>query len=132
MKRIFLLIVLALLLSVRRHAFAQSGPSPADCSKFRTGTFTFTLESGQTIKMVRTATAQKEYYDDGSIDLKVNWVSDCQYNLNILNIPDITKKELIGKVLKVTITRVEGNAYYYSASMDGYDLVVNNKVTKIK
>jgi len=59
-----------------------------DCEKYKTGTFKFTYEVGDTIKegkFIRTADYSIDYYENKIDSATVRWFNDCEFVLQDVN-----------------------------------------------
>jgi hypothetical protein len=96
----------------------------SDCSRFKTGNFyTETPKLGKTF-IYRTDSIHIEKNDSVGYHyvLKVNWVSDCMYELSLLENKSSNKKfDPPSQEFKmsVIITEVQNDSYKISASFNG-------------
>jgi hypothetical protein len=120
------LVILTCFLSLT--SFSQSAE---DCLILHEGTFTYQGEETP-VKVVIKEKEHTEYHNDGKyvIKSKLEWVSDCEYNMTMtkVTIPDFPFKP--GDVMNVKINRVEGNDIYYTSTVKG--LSWEGKLTKVK
>lgn len=92
-----------------------------NCGSFKTGEFTYDLPDGTKGKVVRTDTEQVETSPNGIIKSKIEWISDCRYNLKVIEGLEGLEEDAI---LEVNIYEVTENGYKYVSRMTDYDLYV--------
>ncbi|APA66441.1 hypothetical protein YQ22_16760 [Maribacter sp. 1_2014MBL_MicDiv] len=81
MKKIFFTAITSLLL------FSCYQPE-RDCDKYKTGTFKFTYEVGDTVKegkFIRTKDYSIDYYENKIDSATVRWFNDCEFVLQDIN-----------------------------------------------
>ncbi len=105
------------------------------CSKFKTGKFVLAGENTQQPKYVIERTEEYQFEKDMTnsevSQFKIEWLSDCEYSLELVrggkNIPE----DMRDKKLFVTITGTQGRSYSYSAKIEGLDMVMTQTLHKI-
>jgi len=103
MKHYFLFFLL-----VVSNGLAQS----KDCSNFKTGTFKYSDTELKDWTIIRTDTLQIEKNNATGRVLtgKIEWVSDCHYNLIFIDV-NSQNKSIIGKKIEVTILSTSKDSY---------------------
>jgi hypothetical protein len=78
------------------------------CENFKVGKFIYRSEGLPNIIVIRTETEQKEIIQDSNQEFheKINWLSDCRYELTYTKAPF---QNLIGKSLKIELFDIENN-----------------------
>lgn len=97
-------------------SLAQQEPSEADCSKFKTGYFSFSDKHDNTI-IYRDDEYQIEYnLDNGEwITVKLTWVDPCHYSFVYVATNIKSLKQYIGQTMTVEIRSVDEKGYDYLA-----------------
>ncbi len=112
-------------------AFTNYNAENKDCSILHKGTFTYG-NTGSKIKVVINGNDHMEYHNNGKfiIQSKLDWMSDCEYNMTMtkITIPDFPYG--VGDVMNVRIDSVKGNEIYYTSTVKGQSW--NSILTKIK
>lgn len=97
-----------------------TGTEDKDCSVMHEGTFTYGT-GAELVKVVIKGNKHTEYHNDGKyvIKSKMEWVTDCEYNMTMtkVTIPDFPFGA--GAVMNVQINGIEGDQIYYTATVDG-------------
>ena len=102
--------------------FGCGGNDTVNCSKFRTGEFTFSEKSK--VRILRTETTQKEYSQRSGEDFideySINWIDSCTYSAKLVktNHPEGTSMS-IGDSMVVTIMRSKNNKYEWQGMVNG-------------
>lgn len=81
MKKIFFTAIFSLLL-------CSCYQPERDCEKYKTGTFKFTYEVGDTVKegkFIRTKDYNIDYYENKIDSATVRWFNDCEFVLQDIN-----------------------------------------------
>jgi hypothetical protein len=93
---------------------------PEGCKIMHSGTFTYG-DAAFGIKVVIKGVNHIEYHENGKyiIKSKLNWLSDCEYDMTMteITIPGFPYK--VGDVMNVKINRVDGNEIYYTSTVQG-------------
>ncbi|MET4083725.1 hypothetical protein ABIB40_003697 [Pedobacter sp. UYP30] len=93
----------------------------SNCLKFKTGTFVYKEALLKNVVIERTKKIQKEYDSKTGlkINYKINWVSDCEYELTQIwsNKKEVLEKN--GALIKVRITSTTNDSYDYIAEYQG-------------
>lgn len=111
-----------------------SSSSNADCSDFRTGTYSLKdAEVGTDHLIERTNTIQTETnLKTGTKSIfSVTWINDCEYELTIIEGRDEVMNYFKDKTLVVQITQTTENGYSFDSFIKGTDRVVSNYVTRV-
>lgn len=100
--------------------FFFRGVLAQDCSILKNSSFTYRVAKNNVLVEFKDNEyieyhLDKKYY----IKSKIEWESDCEYNLVIkeVTLPNFPFKE--GTKLHIIITQVKGNRVYYTSSMQG-------------
>jgi len=100
-------------------SFAQD----LDCTRFKTGKYVLKDEARQMESLIiRNDTIQMEFMDgpDPKAKFKVTWVSECKYDLDILDGPE-DMVSFYGKMtLHIEIVETYESSYKFKAAFDGY------------
>lgn len=107
------------ILSLILAAFVCSIPA-SDCSVLKNGRFVY--KSGKKIVNVEFKENQHtEYHNGGKHTIKstIEWISGCEYYLQVneTNYPNFPFK--IGAKLHVKIIKIDGNKIHYKSTIDG-------------
>jgi hypothetical protein len=102
-----------------------------DCSKFKNGTFEMNLD-GMKIITDRNEEIQIEKSKLGFSKYKVNWKSDCEYELELTETNLEFMENSIGWVFQVKIMDTKENEYTYECRVEGIDFVQTGVNKKIK
>jgi hypothetical protein len=83
-----------------------------DCTRFKTGTFKYADPELKDWIVTRTDTVQIEKNSKTGRTLigKVEWVSDCEYDLTFIDV-NSPNKEILGKKVNVNILNTNKNSY---------------------
>lgn len=110
--------LIALLLSTT-FCFGQADKN--DCSKFRTGKYTYKEEPYNNVIVKRTRNRQKEHQTTTGLKIKykIEWTGHCEYKLIRLWSNDKEINEGKGSEIEVKITSVHNNEYRYTAYTNG-------------
>ncbi len=122
-------ITLPALLLLGTIAMGQS--NDVQCTEFHTGTFKYNDGSNANIVITRTATHQTETntLDQSFKKYKIEWISDCEYQLTLEESSDERLSVLIGKSKKEMILKAEGYAYENLSDLEGKG--ASNKLVKV-
>ena len=94
--------------------------SDKGCEILHEGTFIYGNTTDE-IKVVIDGKKHIEYHNNGKyfIKSKLDWLSDCEYNMTMtkITIPNFPYKK--GEVMNVKIDRVEGNEVFYTSTVNG-------------
>ena len=90
------------------------------CEKLHNGTFKYGNVSDE-IKVVINGENHIEYHDNGKyyIKSKLNWKSECEYDMTMIEITIPNFPNKVGDVMNVKIKKVEGNVISYIATVQG-------------
>lgn len=128
------LILFALLLIAQ-----LSSAQPKDCQRYRTGTFRIDdPDTGTSTIITRKGAVQRERMGNNEIRLKVVWLNDCAYTLELLTGKKRDKKNMKesgfdpAMVVKVEILETAEDHYVQRATAAMYNVVFESKVFKIK
>ena len=90
------------------------------CNALHSGKFTYGNPTNL-IKVEINGKKHVEYHDNGQyyIKSKLEWLSDCEYNMTMkkVTIPNFPFGK--GDVMNVKIDKVEGNKIYYTSTVNG-------------
>ncbi|KAB1066153.1 hypothetical protein [Salibacter halophilus] len=93
-----------------------------NCSKFKTGEFTFSEKSK--VRILRSDSIQKEYSQNSGEEFideySINWIDSCTYSAKLIktNHPEGTSMS-IGDSMVVTIMRSKDNKYEWQGMVNG-------------
>ncbi|MCI2229894.1 hypothetical protein MC378_12015 [Polaribacter sp. MSW13] len=93
------------------------------------GTYTYRLGSNDVIVSIKGDYYTEYYPNNEFIKAKINWTSEDEYTLTIV---DLKKKNIpfkAGTTLNTKITKVKGNKYYYKSDLQ--DLSWTGKFKKV-
>ena len=100
--------------------FFIGGKMEQDCTVLKNNSFVYKLAK-QDVLVEFGENSHAEYHQEGKyyIKSKVEWISDCEYNLIIedVTLPNFPFK--LGSRLHIKITKIKGNRVYYKSSMGG-------------
>ena len=100
--------------------FFFGGVFAQNCAILKNSSFSYKM-GGQKVLVEFKGNEYTEYHQEKKyyIKSKIEWISDCEYNLVIqeVNLPDFPFEK--NNTLHVTITKVKGNRVYYSSSIGG-------------
>ena len=110
-----------------------------DCKRFKNGTFRIDdPETGMSTFITRKGSVQHERMGDSEARLKVVWLNDCTYTLELMTGKKSDKKNMKESgfertmVVKVEILATAEDHYVQRATAALYDVVFESKVYKIK
>ncbi|MEM9001000.1 MAG: DNA topoisomerase IV [Bacteroidota bacterium] len=109
--RHFFLILLIVLVFIRCET-----PPTRECSKFRTGTFTFTTLVGtveKTTTFVRTDMMEIDFFEGKQDTSSVRWINDCEYVLKKINPKNKAEEKSIH--IKILTTSATSYTFEYNA-----------------
>lgn len=109
-----MLISLFLLLTVSAFAQAEAG----DCNKFRSGSFYYVNETGDTVYITRNGRRQQERNMKTKVltKFRINWTSGCSYELLQTWSNSRKMREYNGTVTRITMTVRNGDSYSYTCA----------------
>ena len=117
------------LLTIILTGFTNISTVENQCEIMHNGTFYYG-NSTKEVKVVIKGNNHTEYHNNGKyiIKSKLDWVSDCEYNMTMkkVTIPNFPFK--VGDVMNVKIDKVEENNIYYTSTVNGQSW--NGKFTK--
>jgi hypothetical protein len=121
MINIKLVFTLALLLWI----LPSFGQEKSDCQQvFKRGKFKYLDAIDSSTYIVMNGATQIEYSVNGkyTIESKIDWISDCSYYMTMtkITVPNFPFKP--GDVMKVDITKIEGNTIYYNSTVKDQSL----------
>lgn len=92
-----------------------------DCSKFKTGYYTYTEEPYDRFLVKRTSKKQIErgVVSRDKLVTRITWVNECRYDLLMLKTNDPEKRLFVGKNLEVQITSIDGDSYQFESKLLG-------------
>jgi len=124
MRFLFRVSSLILLVSCSSHA-------KNNCQAFRVGRFSQNSEivSGTNL-IIRDNGTQTEIRGFDTLKSTVKWIDDCNYELTYLPTPSVPPP-LIGKTIKVKITKTTSYYYLYEAKLPGTNLVSKDTLYQI-
>ncbi len=116
-----------------------SSAQTKDCKRFKNGTFRIDdPETGTSTIITRKGAVQHERMGDSEARLKVVWLNDCTYTLELMTGKKSDKKHMKESgfdrtmVVKVEILETAEDYYVQRATAALYDVVFESKVFKIK
>ncbi len=129
MKKIIKLTLGILLFSLM--AFTNYNSEDNDCSILHRGTFVYG-NPGSEIKVIINGKNHVEYHNNGKfiIKSKLDWISNCEYNMTMTKITIPNFPYGIGDVMNVKIDSVKGKEIYYTSTVKGQSW--NGVFSKIK
>jgi hypothetical protein len=94
-----------------------------DCKTFRTGTFRL-VDKDQEYIIERNDTIQieKDLKKNTISKFKVTWVTDCEYELDIIEAREEAMNFFKGKTLSIQILETTDNGYKYEAKLKGTEM----------
>jgi len=128
------------MLSLMLLSFAAAAQAqPTNCADFRNGVFRIDdEETGTTTMITRKGGKQRERMGDSSSTLKVVWLNDCTYTLELIDRKSRSKGADTGGgfdrtiVLKVEILETGTDHYIQRSTAALYDLVYTSRVDRVK
>ncbi len=112
---------------------------PTNCKDFHNGTFRIDdAEYGTTTIITRKGGKQRERMGDKESTLKVVWISDCTYTLELIDRKDRAKQADTGGgfdptiVIKVEILETGEDHYIQRSTAALYDLVYTSRVERVR
>ena len=121
-------IILFILLFSIANCFSQK----PDCLKFKKGNFEYTKEEYKRFKVCRDETKQFETDTITGLILEADivWTSDCSYELTYSKVSFKEAEDALGKTIKVTMLKTDGNNVLCKTSGIGIELEV--EMTKLE
>ncbi|WKZ61135.1 MAG: hypothetical protein QY309_06535 [Cyclobacteriaceae bacterium] len=106
--------------------------SEIDCKTFRTGKFRL-VDKDQEYIIERNDSIQIEndLKKNTMSRFKVTWVTDCEYELDILEANEEAMNFFKGKTLSIQILETSDNGYKYEAKLKGTDLKLIHRVERV-
>ena len=103
-----------------------------DCKTFRTGKFRL-VDKDQEYIIERNDTLQveKDLKKNTISKFKVTWVTDCEYELDILEGREEAMNFFKGKTLSIQILETSDNGYKYEAKLRGTDMKLIHTVERL-
>jgi hypothetical protein len=113
MKKTYILVLLAALLTSCKNDKKDDLVEVLDCSSVKTGTFKYANEAYAEWVIERTESTSVEYNPDTDMAIysSVEWISDCEYELHIEDVDNSDNMAVISSVLRVVITDVTDYGY---------------------
>lgn len=116
-----------------------SSAQPKDCQRFKNGTFRIDdPDTGTSTFITRKGAVQHERMGDSEARLKVVWLNDCTYTLELMTGKRSDRKNMKesgfdpAMVVKVEILETAEDHYVQRATAAAYDVVFESQVFKIK
>lgn len=96
----------------------------SNCDKFKTGRFIYVDDVYKGWVLTRDNEYQIEKHAELNVELKgrIEWKSDCEYELTYVEVSDVNSKSIIGKKIIGRITETNGRNYTVE-SIDGISKV---------
>ena len=114
------------------HSFGQG----MDCSAFKNGKFEIIEKDLENSIIVRNGDVQIEYgeYSQLKIELKVTWIDECNYTLELIQVLENPKDIIIsdGMILYVEIIETKANSYVQRTRSNINDYVSTSELFKIE
>jgi hypothetical protein len=103
-----------------------------DCKTFRTGKFRL-VDKDQEYIIERSDAIQieKDLKKNTISKFKVTWVTDCEYELDILEAREEAMNFFKGKTLSIQILETLDNGYRYEAKLKGTDMKLTHTVERV-
>ena len=118
-KSTFALLLLTIIFGFTSNYEMAQG-SDSECAILREGTFKYGNTEDE-IKVVIKGNIHTEYHNGGKyiIKSKLDWVSDCEYNMTMtkITIPNFPFGK--GDVMNVKVKEVNGNEIFYTSTVNG-------------
>ena len=109
-------MLISLFLLIAASAFGQT--DNAECRKFRSGSFYYVNETGDTVHITRNGRRQQERNMKTKVltKFRMNWTSDCSYELLQTWSNSRKMREYNGTVTRITMTVRNGSSYNYTCA----------------
>ncbi|MBD3583905.1 hypothetical protein [Flavobacterium selenitireducens] len=106
--------------------------SEQNCAYIKTGTFKYTNPIFSDWKVIRNDTLQieKSLSKKFEVQAKINWLSECEYEMTYVNTNTDLLKKMIGKKVYVKINKVANDTIFYYKKRDTVE--ISSKMFKIK
>ncbi|AXP81799.1 hypothetical protein CJ739_2733 [Mariniflexile rhizosphaerae] len=88
------------------------------CGSFKEGKFSYQLPDGTLVSIKRKGNKQIETTKVGEITSRIEWLSDCRYNIWEL---DENNEKVTTEPIQVNIYEIDGNSYKFIAKMQSDD-----------
>ena len=113
-------ILTMLVLDTSVMSFTRFKPQDNDCKIMHKGTFVYGNEKSK-VRVEINGKNHIEYHDGGKyiIKSKLDWVSDCEYNMTMSEVTIPNFPYNVGDVMNVKINKVEGNEIFYTSTVHG-------------
>ena len=107
-----------IILTLSLNAFRQS----LDCSDFKTGKFEYADPEYAELVTLRNDSLQIDSYTDmgWKITSKIEWLSDCKYRMECIEVNHAKMSTLIGKTYVIEIIEIDGNRILCQSESDGF------------
>lgn len=124
MKNFTLILFLGVFFAFRANA--------QDCQKFREGSFVNEDDQSGTTYITRKGDVQTEVNNDigFSIELKITWISDCEYELKLVKVLE-NKLDIPhdpNLVIKVVILETKENSFVQETTSDAFDFTYKSEI----
>jgi hypothetical protein len=114
---------------------AQFSGDELKCREFRTGRFMLNdkkIDRKYVIERNDTLQIETELNTGDTSKYKVTWVSDCEYQLNILEGREELMNFYRGRTLTIRILETYKNGYKFEGQLEGFDYRPTQVVERIK
>jgi hypothetical protein len=102
------------------------------CDKFRAGRFKCVINDSTVIYYDRTLEKQTESLGNGTADYKINWLSDCRYELVLEKIDNSFVNANVGLKVIVNIYEINGNTYKFAVQQIGNNNISLGELIKME
>jgi len=113
-------ILATLFLFISFMSLTGFAPKGNDCKILHKGTFEYGDDESK-VRVEINGKNHTEYHDGGKyiIRSKIEWVSDCEYNMTMteITIPNFPYK--VGDVMNVQVNKIEGKEIFYTSTVQG-------------
>lgn len=117
---------MGLILLIINSAYSQN----LSCKKFRAGKFEIYADTFR-IELERKGNYQYEKAPFGTSKYKIEWTSECEYVLELLETTIVTIKQNIGEKYFVKIIGVKDDTYNYECRVKGVNYIDKGSITKV-
>ena len=114
---------------------SASAEAQTNCTAFRTGTFRLVderIDQEYLIERNETTQIERDLTNNTVSKFKVTWVTDCEYQLEILEGRQELMDFFTGKILSIRILEAAGSGYKFEAQLTGSERKVIHTVERVQ
>src|SRR5690348_3885653 len=113
----------------------SGGVADLNCKSYKTGKFRIVskeLSIETAIERRKNIQIEKDLKTNATAKFKVTWVSDCEYELDILEGEEKMMNFFKGKTLIIRILETYKDGYKYEAQLKGTELIMTHTAERVK